>query len=155
MELRLFSTIYIILLDFWLLTSKFVTLLSKKKYPVVCQVIKHIRTSHRWNTTQLAFTITITTYYMPDFICFERLVKQCGNWLLVIIILYRDIRMDLLWTKVLALCIVGLGSGFSGLAALPVRLEFIVDCWLWLNRKYLYSEIDSFARGSPLVEDKY
>ena len=48
--------------------------------------------------------------------------------------------MDILWTKVLALSIVGLGSLFSGLAAIPVRLEAHIELLTRLIEIFLFSD---------------
>ena len=48
--------------------------------------------------------------------------------------------MDILWTKVLALSIVGLGSLFSGLAAIPVRLEAHIELLTRLIEIVLFSD---------------
>ena len=48
--------------------------------------------------------------------------------------------MDILWTKVLALSIVGLGSLFCGLAAIPVRLEAHIELLTRLIEIFLFSD---------------
>ena len=120
----------------------------------------NLRTCHI-GALQLALNISITN--LLYFICIKRLVWKrsavkftyCQS---LDIGHCHHIRMDLLWTKVLALSIVGLGSLLSGLAAIPVRLEFILNYWV-LTRSRDFSLFSdrlvrsgkSISRGQILV----